>query len=106
MLECGALDARPYSTWNAKTKQLGSECPLNLELHFVLHVPPDEYHGYHGGVGLHPLLPRKKGPAQKQRDKARAAAHRAKQAEETAVAADSSVKKKQDSTESPVAATG
>ena len=55
---------------------------------------------------LHRLLPRKKGPAQKQRDEARAAAHRAKQAEETAVAADSSVKNKQDSTESPVVTAG
>ena len=68
--------------------QFSTKLGYPADRHFVPHVPLQEHHGYQGAEQQPHHLPRKKGPAQKERDRARAAAHRARQS--TAVAADSS----------------
>ena len=88
------LECRDRKAFLQFSTQLGSPA----DCHFVPHVPPQEHHG-NQGARQHHHLPRKKGPAQKERDRARAAAHRAKQS--TAVAADSSEQIRPPPTASP-----
>ena len=60
-----------------------------VDRHFVPHVPQDHPHGNHGIGHSLPPHPRKKGPSQKKRDRARAEAHRARQSTIAASAVDS-----------------
>ena len=110
MSECGPLDAKPSSTWRVRKTKLGLTFQPSLVLQLIAilppHVPTHQHHGFEGATQHRPHLPIKKGPAQKERDRARAASQRAKQTLEdnnltTAVAADLSEQDKPPPAASP-----
>ena len=97
------LECHENKAWLNISTQLGSPA----DCHFAPHVPTHQHHGFQGATQHHPHLPRKKGPAQKERDRACAAPHRAKltEPEDTnltkAVAADLSEQNKPPPAASP-----
>ena len=72
------LECKERQVWLKMSAQLGAPA----ERHFVPHVPTEEpRQEHHGSRGANQqrLHPRRKGPAQHEQDRARAAAHRANQ---------------------------
>ena len=66
--------------------KMSTQLGAPAECHFLPSFPDKQHQGYHGDEVKTRSIPRKKGAAQRERDRARAAAHRAKQ--NTAAAAD------------------
>ena len=68
------LECKDNQVWCNFSTKLGAPA----DPHFVPYLPHPPHHGFHGQAHQH-LHPRHKGPAQRARDRARAAAHRATQ---------------------------